>query len=281
MTKKKGKNEFGKIFLFPSGYLQKIHSNTRMHRFVFRAFRFLFFGLLAFDLFLDGMNPRDPSTFLVSKVPLLFEGGLDWVPSPKLLARVQMVGFLAALVASLGSDRRYKHAAIVTAVMYNFAYFANAADRYQHHALLAELLILLPWVNEHDWVHQLIVVTVGIVYFWTAVAKLTDGGLFLSGAFLRTTAPRREVYDLVHTVASLVSFDDDALWSVAALGVVAVELILAGLFLGRRAPYLAIALGVPLHLGFEFVAKLSIGRFSWYCITLYLLILPDFHAKKE
>ncbi len=251
-----------------------------MHRLVFRAFRFFFFGLLAFDLFLDGMNPRDPSTFLVSKVPILFENGLDFVPSPKLLARVQLVGCVAALIASVGADRWYKHVAIITSVMYNFAYFGNAADRYQHHALLAELLILLPWVNEHDWVRQLVAVTFGIVYFWTAVAKLTDGGLFLSGAFLRTTAPRREVYDLVHTIASFVHFDDDALWSMAALGVVGVELILAALFLSQRAPYLAIALGIPMHLGFEFVAKLSIGRFSWYCITLYLLILPDFHAKK-
>ncbi len=252
-----------------------------MHHFVFRAFRLFFFGLLALDLFLDGMHPRDPSTFLVSKVPLLFEEGLDWVPSPKLLARLQLVGCVGALVASVGSDRYFHNAALVVSIAYNFVYFANAADRYQHHAMLAELLILMPWVNKHDWVRQLVVVTVGIVYFWTAVAKLTDGGLFLSGAFLRTTAPRREVYDLVHTVASFVNFDDDALWSAAALGVVAVELILAGLFLSRRAPYFAIALGIPLHLSFEFVGKLSMGRFSWYSITLYLLILPDFHTKKE
>ena len=252
-----------------------------MHQHVFRVFRLAFFGLLAFDLFLDGMNERDSSTFLVSKVPLLFEDGLDFVPSTKLLARVQKVGCVAALVASVGPDRYYKHAAIGASVTYNFVYWANALDRWQHHYLLCLLLILLPWIDKHAWVQRLVACQLAIVYFWTAVAKLTDDGIFVTGDFLRTTAQRREVYDGIHAVASFVNLEDSYVWGAAALSVIAVELLLVALLLTQRAPYLAIALGVSMHLSFEFVGKLSIGRFSWYCITLFLLVLPDFHTKKE
>jgi hypothetical protein len=241
----------------------------------FRVYRTLFFLLLAFDALSMSARPDNaPSTFRLSKVPLIFEDGLDWVPSDAVLWKVLFAASFTSLATALAPEKLYKYCAVVTALLYNFAYWANAVDRYQHHLLLAELLMLLPWAGEKSWVRRLIVVQVAIVYFWTAVAKVSDGGTFLSGDFVRTTSQRREVFDAVHLVAEALGISDRDVWSFAAYHVVAVELLLTALLLTGRAPLLAVFMGVNLHLGFEFVGRLSIGFFSWYMVLFYLLIIP-------
>ncbi len=241
---------------------------------VFRVFRLLFFGLLAFDEFLAASRPADPSALLISKVPLVFEDTLDWVPTPILLSRAHTVACVASLVAALAPYRWYKKSAVIAAVLYNFAYWSNALDRFQHHFLLCMLLVLLPWAHDHSWVRRLVVVQLAIVYFWTAVAKLADDGLFLGGDFVRMAARRREVFDAVHYMASMVGLEDGTVWSIFAANIVGVELLLVVLLLTERVPWLAIFVGVSMHLGIEFVGKLSIGRFSWFMMSLYILLIP-------
>ena len=241
---------------------------------VFRVFRLLFFGLLAFDELIASYKPVESSALLISKVPLIFEDGLDWVPTEKFLSRVHWLACGGAMVASLGPHASYKFAAIEVAVLYNFAYWANALDRFQHHALLCMLLVLLPWVYEKTWVRRLLTIQLAIVYFWTAVAKLADDGLFLGGDFVRMAARRREVFDAVHYMASMVGLEDGTVWSIFAANIVGVELLLVVLLLTERVPWLAIFVGVSMHLGIEFVGKLSIGRFSWFMMSLYILLIP-------
>jgi hypothetical protein len=240
----------------------------------FRIFRLLFFGLLALDELIAAAAPTEPSALLMSKVPLLFEEGLDWVPTPKALSHVHAVACLAAIVASVGTDSVYKHAAVAAAACYNFAYWANAIDGYQHHYLLCLLLALLPWARDHGWVRRLITVQLAIVYFWTTVAKLADGGLFLEGHFVRMTARRRGVYDGIHDLSVMTGIDELSLWSLFAVQVVVAEILLVVLLLTGRAPWLAIAIGAAMHLGFQVVGNLSIGYFSWYMIVLYILLVP-------
>lgn len=241
----------------------------------FRIFRLLFFGLLALDEFFAAVVHAEPSALLMSKVPLFFEEGLDWVPTPKALSRVHTVACLAAFAASVCPDAVYKHAAISAAVCYNFAYWANAIDGYQHHYLLCLLLTLLPWVRDHEWVKRLIVVQLAIVYFWTSVAKLADGGLFLEGHFIRMTTRHIWVYDRVHELSVVTGIDELSLWSLFAIQVVIAEILLVALLLTGRMPWLAIIIGVAMHLSFEIVGKLSIGFFSWYMMTLYILCVPS------
>ena len=96
---------------------------------------------------------------------------------------------------------------------------------------------------------------------------------FLSGDFLKTTAQRREVYDAVHIIASSFGVSDDTLWAALAWSVVLIELGLCWFLLTEDAPVPTAALGVAMHMGFEFVGRLSIGRFSWYMAAFYLLLL--------
>lgn len=242
---------------------------------LWRVFRLLFFGLLAADALWKFTGPTESSSLLVSKIPLLFEEGLDWVPTPKFLARISGVVCLAAAVASLGPERFYPRAAAVAAAGYNIAYFGDTTDRYQHHYLLCLLLALLPWARDHAWVKRLVFVQLALVYFWTGVAKIVDGGLFLEGHFVRMAARRRIVFDGVHWLSELTGIDDISMWSLLAVQVVLFEVVLCGLLLTGRAPRLAVVLGVAMHLGFELVGKLSIGYFSWYMLTLYILVVPQ------
>ena len=203
------------------------------------------------------------------------------MPTLKLVSRLYALTAAAACVASLGTDRWYTPAALVAACAYTLAYFSNVCDKYQHHYLLCLLLILLPWARTRTWVQRLIFYQVAIVYFWTAVAKITDGGLFLSGAFVRTTARRREVFDAVHVASSYVGVEDETMWSALAFSVVAVELVLCVLLATGKFRGLAILIGVHMHMGVEFVGKLSIGFFSYYMLSLYVLLLPRFRIKQE
>ncbi len=252
--------------------------------YAFRLFRLTFFGLLAVDTFIWSYkwgSDSNVSAFRISKLPFIFEDGLDFVPTLKLVSRLYALTAAAACVASLGTDRWYTPAALVAACTYTLAYFSNACDRYQHHFLLCLLLILLPWARTRVWVQRLIFYQVAIVYFWTAVAKITDGGLFLSGAFVRTTARRREVCDAVHVAASYAGVQDTTMWSVLAVCVVVLELALCILLVANKLRWLAILIGVSMHLGIEFVGRLSIGFFSWYMLFFYVLLLPGVRIKQE
>ena len=245
-----------------------------MRSWVWRVFRLLFFGILAVDTFEKFTGRAEDSALLVSKIPLIFEEGLDWVPSARFLARLYGIVAAAAAVASLGPEWLYPRAAAVAATCYNVAYFGDTTDRYQHHYLLCMLLALLPLVPTHAWVRRLMVVQLAIVYFWTAISKITDGGLFLAGHFVRSTSQRRIVYDTVHTIADTIGVADADMWHYAAIYIVASQVVLSVLLLTGYAPRLMVALGVVMHLGFEVVGRLSIGYFSWYMLTVYMLLAP-------
>ncbi len=247
--------------------------------YAFRLFRLVFFGILAVDTTLHGavallLPASGASAFRASKLPFVFEGLLDFVPTALLVSRLLLVTAVASCVASLGSDRYYHTASLVASAAYSIAYFSSVLDRYQHHLLLSYLLVLLPWAPTRAWVQRLIAWQVSIVYFWTVVTKLSDGGVFLNGDFVRSTAQLRGVFDAVHTVSSTIGVADTTMWTVIAVGVVAVEVLLCVLLLPDHLRVLSIVPGVALHAGIEVLGTLSIGFFSFYMLAFYLLWLP-------
>lgn len=246
----------------------------------------LFYGVLACDEFvlsvkMNASAEAMTSSLMMSKIPMIFENFLEWVPSTGFLARVHFMACVSSLLVVLLCWKKSarKHAGfralqIFVAVCYNFAYWANALDQYQHKYFLCLVLILLPWPKANG---RLIVIQFAILYFWTAVAKVTDGGVFLSGDLLKMTTQRREVYDGVHFVSALVGVEDDTLWALSAWCVVVVELVLCLLLLTEDARVLTAIIGITMHANFEVVGNLSIGWFSYYMIAFYVfLITRDF-----
>lgn len=247
--------------------------------YAFRIFRTVFYLLVAIDTYAlsESISKTPYSTFTITKVPWLFEDTLDWVPSTLLLERAYFACAVVSFIAALCPNVLYTVSSCAVAFFYCFTYAVNSLDRFQHHYMVCLLLCLLPWARTRQWVQKLMFRQMSLVYFWTAVVKLSDGGGFMRGDFLRTSASRLYVFEGIHLIAKSILISDETLWRFLALTVVSVEIMLAVLLWTRKAPLLTMVCGISMHLGFEFVGRLSIRLFSYYLFAFYMLCLP--HIK--
>jgi tetratricopeptide (TPR) repeat protein len=234
------------------------------------VFRFVLFGLLAVDAFLQ-----------LHHAPRYFAGGfnvghfpfLDGIGPGRTGYEVgQLLETYLFALAALGIATRL--VLPIAAALYAWLYFGSQLDSYQHHYLVALLVVIacfVPWERPPDatpatrvrtWAVRLILVELGIMYLWTAISKMdpawTSGrtlGGQLTGA-LRTT------------------IDGTLGMQAAAILVIVLELVLAATIWLRPAWKIAAPLGLVFHLGIA-QSGLEIGLFAYLMLAMYLLLLPD------
>lgn len=228
---------------------------------------------------------------------------LDWIvpaPSPGLIiAACLITGVLAVATALLPLSLSWRVALVVC---YTFTWAVSRLDSYQHHYLLSWLLACIAFFPQHRasdlvrtasrrarrkdrasapsgrtsatisaWAWVALGWLVGVVYVWTAVAKLDH--VWQSGA------PLQQLSGTAWLIRPLANLAGETIWPLAAKATVIVELVIAAgyalvAWLDRRrtagAACIRVAVlvsAVALHVSFEF-AGLKIGWFSWYMLLL-------------
>jgi tetratricopeptide (TPR) repeat protein len=225
--------------------------------------RFAFFAVLAVDAFLQlGHAPRyGAGGFNVGHVP--------WLPLPapsrERMVIVDLVLTYLFAMTAVGVGTRITVPA--AAVLFNYGYFVSQLDSYQHHYLVAMLLIIAAFVPWHarqervkSWALRLFTVQLALLYLWAALAKLEPR--WLDGAALKLQLRPEWVRDLVGSN-----------WALLAKAIVAGELALAALWLWRRGWLAALPIGLGFHISVE-LADFKIGQFSYLMIAIYTLCLP-------
>jgi hypothetical protein len=239
------------------------------------AFRFVFFGLMAIDAFLQ-----------LPHASRYGAGGFDvphfsWLPLPE-PGRASITfahGALCVLFALVAQGALVRVALPLATALYGWAYFSSQLDSYQHHYLMWLLLVILCFAprapgplpagaspgaprTTRSWAVRLALVQVAIVYLWAAISKIDS--LWLDGSALFI-----QVKDgWVRGVVEAIGFDR------VAVMVMAGELFLAAAVWNRKLWLPALAVGVGLHVGIELVG-LEIGLFSHLMFAVYLLLVPD------
>lgn len=232
--------------------------------------RVVVFVLLAIDALLQISHaPRyGAGGFNVAQLPLF-----DAIaPGRVLYSSGQLVLAYLFVLAACGVATRY--VLPIATVLYGWLYFASHLDSYQHHYLVWLILLLacfVPWQRPADaepatrvrsWAVRLILVQLGILYFWAAISKLS--GAWIDG---RTLASQMQ-----GSVRSLI--EATVGFKGAAWIVILVELALAGTVWIRRAWIVAAPLGIALHVGI-LKTNLDIGLFAYLMLGLYILVVPD------
>lgn len=232
--------------------------------------RVVLFGLLAIDALLQIRHaPRyGAGGFNVAQLP-----GLDAIGPTRLVFGIaELCNAYLFMLAACGIATRLV-IPIATAI-YAWLYFGSQLDSYQHHYLVALLLLLacfVPWQRPADaapdtrvrsWALRLVLVQLGILYLWAAISKLDPS--WLDGRTLTNQigGPLRSVIDATIGIRA------------ASWVVVATELTLAATVWRPRAWRFAAPLGSLLHLGIVF-SGLEIGLFAWLMIGLYVFVVPD------
>ena len=260
-----------------SYYFESVHTWPHQRAFIV-AFYFLFF----FDTY-DMLTSHDPYGDLtgLTKIPVL--DYQDRSPAlPQFFLLLASIGALVSVVTLLFSNAPWP--GLFTAAAFNYYYWGNALDDFQHHYLLCVVLSILPWVYGGETPkHQrhalrFMYLIVGCVYLWTAVAKLDDQFPRILG-FTST----RFVHSQVSLFSPWISWEHQ--FACIAVGVVCVELWLGFLLvagnLRNRNVALSVALGsILLHLSFELFATLAIRVFSYYMILLMAMLLPPFPTPR-
>jgi hypothetical protein len=232
--------------------------------------RFWIFGLLAFDALRQ--IPHAPryraGDFNVGHIP-----GLDGLaPGREAFVAIQIAfAFVfGAIAAGVGS----RITVAIAAVGYAWVYLSSQLDAYQHHYLVGLVLglaVFVPWFGDRDgprdapvrtWAVRVILIQLGIVYLWAAIAKLDP-------RWLDGTALEAQLGESAgRTIIEAVSF------RIAAIAIVVVEMFLAfAIWIPRLWPFALLA-GVALHAGIA-TTNLEIGLFSWLMIAFYVLIIPE------
>jgi tetratricopeptide (TPR) repeat protein len=232
--------------------------------------RVALFGVLAVDAFLAVRHAARYGTgFNVAHFHFL--DGL--APGRAAFTLVELaLAYLFALFA-LGVGLRLLPLA---AALYGWVYFSSQLDSYQHHYLVCLVLVLAcfaPWRRPPEtppdeparsWALRLVLVQLGVVYIWAAIAKM-------NGAWLDGTALHQQIS--TPWMARILDGVSDG-WAIAACATLALELFLSVAVWCRPLWWLALPLGVAFHVNIE-LSGLEIGLFTYVMVALYTLTVPD------
>ena len=247
------------------------------------AFRFSIFMMLALDALLQISHaPRyGAGNFNVGHVAWLSR----LAPGRTAFEIAQLTIALCLTAAALGAATRV--VVPVATGLYAWVYFSSQLDSYQHHYLVALMLLMLCFVDWRPpdvrrtasertaanagpgraatiggWPLRLLLVEVAIMYFWAAISKTETSWLDGRTLSMQIHGSMRSVIE--HTGG----------FGVAAKLVLVVEFALAAAIWHRRGWWVALPLGVGLHVSILW-SGLEIGLFAWLMLSLYLLLLPD------
>ena len=227
--------------------------------------RVVLFGLLALDALIQIRHaPRYGSGFNVAQLPFLDSLG----PGRVGYAIGQLIEAYVFVLIACGVAIRWL--VPIGATIYAWLYFGSQLDSYQHHYLIAMILVLaccVPWQRQplatpvKTWALRLILVELAILYVWAAISKLDAH--WLDGLALSTQihGPLRSLIDATVGMKAV------------AILVPLTELALAFVWL-RPAWRVLAPLGIAFHLGIVW-SGLEIGLFAWLMIGLYAFVIPD------
>jgi hypothetical protein len=232
--------------------------------------RFVIFGLLAVDALLQISHaPRyGAGGFNVAHVPGLDDLGAGR-PS---FAIAQLVIAYLLVFAALGVRTRI--VLPIATALYAWLYFGSQLDSYQHHYLVALVLLIacfVPWERPagatpstpvRSWAVRLMLVQLGIMYLWAAISKMDPAWLDGRTLELQISGTMREI------------IDESVGIRVASRFALIVELVLAVTIWSKRTWFVALPVGIAFHVGI-FASGLEIGLFAVLMLGFYLLVIPD------
>lgn len=232
--------------------------------------RFVIFAVLAIDALLQISHaPRyGAGGFNVAQVP-----GLDDFGAGRASFGVAQLLIAYMLVfAALGVRTRI--VLPIATALYAWLYFGSQLDSYQHHYLVALVLLLscfVPWERPADaapstpvrtWAIRLLLVQLGIMYVWAAVSKMDPAWLDGRTLELQISGTMRSIIDNTVGIKAASRFS------------LLVELILALTIWWKRTWFIALPLGVAFHVGI-LASGLEIGLFAVLMLGFYVLVIPD------
>jgi hypothetical protein len=232
--------------------------------------RFVLFGILAVDAILQISHaPRyGAGDFNVSHVP-----GLDDFGAGRASFAIAQL-LVAACLAFAALGVRTRIVLPIATALYAWLYFGSQLDSYQHHYLVALVLLIacfVPWERPPNhtpstpvraWAIRLMLVQLGIMYVWAAVSKMDPA--WLDGRTLDL--------QISGTLRSMI--DDSIGIKAASRFALLVEIILALTIWWKRAWFIALPLGVAFHAGI-LASGLEIGLFAVLMLGFYVLVIPD------
>jgi hypothetical protein len=246
-----------------------------------RFFRFAFFAVFAIDAWLQIAHaPRyGASDFNVGHFPWL-----DAIlPMPTRAMMVTVFGLQAYLGVRLAFGAVSRAAYLAQAALFAFGYYISQLNSLQHHYLLSMALALIaffPWPDlrgretaeltpkeakkerENNWPVRMLLVSLSIMYFFAVITKLDSQWVDGSALKLELSAGwMRSICDAVG-------------WGTVATLTLVVELALVFLLHIRRLWPITLLVGIVMHMSFEH-SGLEIGLFSYFMLTLYILLLPE------
>jgi hypothetical protein len=253
------------------------------------TYRAIVFGLLAVDMWVLMFvhAPRyGVAGFNVSHVSVLDD--LLPTPTPAVVGAMYLLGGFLAFRVALGIASRVSLVGL--SVIYGGLYLWSQADSYQHHYLLA-LVIVLSWFLPHaamagldgpaagtgtkvrSWAAKLIYVEVSIVYFYTAVTK--TNAYWLDGWALDRIIQTESMRAFLSSWGAVLGTGPMGGYVFTAHTIMIWQFFVAAAFLIPKLRPLACITGPAFHILVE-VIDLKIGWFSYYMIGLYyILLFPD------
>lgn len=248
-----------------------------------------FLMLLAFDLWL--VMPSHGGRYGVGEFNVAHFSWLDHLqpaPTPSLYVGLLLGLGVLAFCGTLASTPRWLRAVLFLG--YTWSWAMSMLDSYQHHYLISLLLLSLIWVRplsaeelretredpdpNSSAGYIMIATTCGIVYAFTAIAKLSPD--WRSGDALQRLAGGKEA---VRSLQQWLEMDAGDFWPFFAGTTISLQVVCAIAFMlagqreritnryARLAIYLSGLAPLSFHLGAELLG-LEIGWFSYYMIAI-------------
>lgn len=232
--------------------------------------RFVIFALLAIDALLQISHaPRyGAGGFNVAQVP-----GLDDFGAGRASFGIAQL-LIAYMLAFAALGVRTRIVLPIATALYAWLYFGSQLDSYQHHYLVALVLLIscfVPWERPAEatpstpvrtWAIRLLLVQLGIMYVWAAVSKMDPAWLDGRTLELQISGTMRSIIDNTVGIKAASRFS------------LLLELILALTIWWKRTWFIALPLGVAFHAGI-LASGLEIGLFAVLMLGFYVLVIPD------
>ncbi|MFN3197090.1 MAG: HTTM domain-containing protein [Bradymonadia bacterium] len=254
------------------GRWQRYWFDHTVHPLRLNLLRLLVFGVLAFDVWM--LNIEHAPRYGAGAFNATQFAWLDaLIPTPGVVAvglAWLLCGYMA-LQAALGVA--VKASVIGACVLYNGVYYWSQADSYQHHYLLGLVLLLCVFMPFDDpetrrredpapiksWAWMLLRWQMAITYFYTGVTKWDE--VWWDGSVMQQLTPNcSPLIDHIATQGDLLGVTVAGSWTLAAVGVMVVELMAPLPFLLPRGGKLLIGV---LPAAFVFMGWKVMGSQDW------------------
>ncbi len=237
-------------------------------------FRVIFFAVFAIDAWSQIAHaPRYGfRDFNVGHFPFL--DGLLPMPTRSTMVLIYGAQTYLALRILLGGVGRTLYVAL--ALLFAYGYFISQLNSYQHHYLLAIALALVaafplgsapagqskPQARARNWPVRMLLVAISVMYLFAALSKADPE--WLNGSALQAQLPDGRLREIAKSMG----------WGFTAKLTLFTELVLVFAIQWRRAWPFALVTGIGMHMMFHW-AGLKIGLFSYFMVSLYVLLLPE------